>query len=76
MIVVGSEPRKQRQQSLSSCLGTPVSTETFSSPVPDADALVNPTEGLEDEESSVFNEVLEAGHQEEVIHKNLSEKNS
>lgn len=49
---------------------------TFSSLVPDADALMNPTEGLEDEESSVFNEVLEAGDQKEVIHKNLREKNS
>jgi len=37
----------------------------------DTDALVNSTEGLEDEQTSVLNEVFKTGHQEEVIYQNL-----
>lgn len=42
-----------------------------SSPLPNADALVNSAEGLKDEEAGIFNEVLQASNQEEVIHKHL-----
>lgn len=42
---------------------------------PDADALVNSAEGLKDEEAGIFNEVLQASNQEEVIHKNLRDEN-
>lgn len=42
--------------------------------VPDADALMNPTKGLKDEESSVFNKILKACNQKEVIYKNLKKK--
>lgn len=48
--------------------------EYFYNNVPDADALMNPTKGLKDEESSVFNKILKACNQKEVIHKNLKEK--
>lgn len=36
--------------------------------VPDADALMNPTKRLEDEQTSVLNKILQASHQEEVVH--------
>lgn len=45
----------------------------FKEGVPDADALVNPTERLEYEEAGVLNKILQASHQKEVIHKNLRE---
>lgn len=32
---------------------------------------MNSAEGLKDEEAGIFNEVLQASNQEEVIHKNL-----
>ena len=35
--------------------------------VPDADALMDTTEGLENEETCIFNEVVKAGNQEEVV---------
>lgn len=35
---------------------------------------MNPTKGLKDEETGIFNEVLKASDQEEIIHKNLKEK--
>lgn len=35
---------------------------------------MNATEGLEDEKPGVFNEVLQAGHQEEVVHQDLEEE--
>lgn len=41
---------------------------------PDADALVNSAEGLKDEEAGIFNKVLKASNQEEVIHKNLRDR--
>lgn len=41
--------------------------------LPYADALVNSAEGLKDKQASVFNEVLEARHQEEIIHQHLWE---
>lgn len=34
---------------------------------------MNPTEGLKDEESSVLDEVLQTGHQEEVVYQNLDQ---
>ena len=34
----------------------------------DADTLVNATESLEDEETRVLDEVIQAGDQEEIIH--------
>jgi len=40
----------------------------------DADTLVNPTEGLEDEETGVLNEILKTSDQKEVVHQNLREK--
>lgn len=43
---------------------------------PDADALMNSAEGLKDEEAGIFNEVLQTGNQEKVIHKNLGNKKS
>lgn len=46
----------------------------FKDGVPDADALMNPTERLEYEETGVLNKILQASHQEEVIHKNLREE--
>lgn len=39
--------------------------------VPDADALMNPTERLKDEQPSVLNEILQTSHQEKVIHQYL-----
>ena len=39
--------------------------------VPDADALVDTAESLKDEETGVLDEVLQTGHQEEVVHQNL-----
>ena len=44
------------------------------SDLPDANALVNPAEGLKDEETGILNEVLQASNQEEVIHKNLRDR--
>lgn len=41
--------------------------------IPDADALMNPTKGLKDEEAGVLNEILQARHQKEVINENLNE---
>lgn len=46
----------------------------FHNNVPDTDALMNPTKGFKDEESSIFNEILKARNQKEVIHKNLKDK--
>lgn len=51
-----------------SLTGEPIS---FKHGPPDADALMNPTKRLEDEEAGIFNEVLEASNQEEIIHENL-----
>ena len=34
----------------------------------DADALVDPAEGLEDHHPRVLDEVVQTGHQEEVVH--------
>lgn len=39
--------------------------------IPDADTLMDPTEGLKDEQSSILYEVIEAGHQEEIINEYL-----
>lgn len=39
---------------------------------PDADALMNPTKRLKDEEAGVLNEILKASHQKEVIDKDLN----
>lgn len=39
--------------------------------LPDADALMDAAEGLKYEEPSILYEVLEARHQEEIIHKHL-----
>ena len=39
---------------------------TEQSMAPDADALVDTTECLEDAESSIFNEVSPAGHEKEI----------
>lgn len=41
--------------------------------LPYTDALVNSAEGFEDEQTSVFDEVLETRHQEKVIHQHLQE---
>lgn len=46
----------------------------FEDGVPDADALMNPTKRLKDEEAGVLNEILKASDQKEVIHKNLKEE--
>lgn len=46
----------------------------FQRHAPDADALVNPTKGLKDEEAGVLDEILKAGDQEEVVHENLKEQ--
>lgn len=35
------------------------------------DALVNSAEGLEDEQASIFNEVLKARHKKKIIHQHL-----
>lgn len=48
--------------------------EYFYNNVPDADALMNATKGLKDEEPSIFNKILKACNQKEVIHKNLKKK--
>lgn len=40
-----------------------------------ADTLVYPTESLKHKESCILNEVFKAGHQKEVIHKNLLRHN-
>ena len=40
---------------------------------PDADALVDTTECLKDAESSIFNEVGPAGHEEEITIQHLME---
>lgn len=45
----------------------------FKNDVPDADALMNPTKSLKDEETGVLNKILQASDQKEVIHKNLKE---
>lgn len=37
---------------------------------------MNSAEGLKDEEAGIFNEVLQTGNQEKVIHKNLGKKKS
>lgn len=39
---------------------------------PDADALMNPTKRLKDEEAGVLNEILKASHQKEVIDEDLN----
>lgn len=39
--------------------------------LPDANALMDSAEGLKNEKAGIFNEVLKASNQEEVIHKNL-----
>lgn len=38
---------------------------------PDADALMNPTKRLKDEEAGILNEILKARHQKEVIDEDL-----
>lgn len=35
---------------------------------------MNPTEGLKDEQPGVFDEVFQAGYQEEVVHQHLQDK--
>lgn len=45
----------------------------FKHSLPDADALMNPTKRLKDEETGVFNEILKASNQEEIIHKDLKQ---
>lgn len=42
--------------------------------LPDADALVDPTERLEYEQTGVFDEILQAGYQKEVVHQHLKNK--
>lgn len=44
----------------------------FKNGKPDADALMNPTKRLKDEEAGVLNEILKASHQKEVIDKDLN----
>lgn len=39
---------------------------------PDADALMNPTKRLKDEEAGVLDEILKASHQKEVIDEDLN----
>lgn len=36
--------------------------------VPDADALMDPTKRLEDEQASILDKILQTSHQEKVIH--------
>lgn len=35
---------------------------------------MDPAERLEDEQPSIFNEILQAGHQEEIVHQHLENK--
>lgn len=39
--------------------------------LPDADALMDPTERLEYEKAGVFDEILQASNQEEVVYQHL-----
>lgn len=42
--------------------------------LPDANTLMGSTESLKDEQAHIFNEVLRASHQKEVIDQHLGEK--
>lgn len=42
--------------------------------LPDAYTFMDPTEGLKDEQSSVLNEVIQAGDKEEVVNEYLNKK--
>ena len=41
----------------------------------DADAVVDSTESLKDEETGILNEVIQTGYQEEIIDKDLKSNN-
>ena len=43
----------------------------FRSPSPDGDGVVDSAIGLENEQTSIFDKVVTAGHEEEVVGKNL-----